>query len=888
LGIESDEIFVEDFGLFGHAALAAAIERFIDDAPGEVLPLTSVTVVQYVRAGDGESPFETVLAGLQTHAVAMTRFATRYNVEINLHVYVQHFNATAAADIASFADSDALDGLGFFFDFSGANRESIAALKAELALFCRDPAARNPKVRLGNFPFCLFPPHAITLCYRDAVSGLKGHIDAQRDRVRDVNSQDVAYHEHCAGCRCRAACHAYTEIGVHPDVAGHLTPRHERALVFAGGSLSREDAPHDEDLVWCGPVEQGDMLAAVLDGFETILIIDGYFYTKFPCTTFEVMVALEQGINVFGSSSIGALRAVELDRYVMVGVGEVYRYLKEQPIKPYHVVAQTYDERDHALTTPLIEILYFLECAEAEAIVTHAQRQALNEVAGAIHFTFLSFEAFFRRVQTDANLAGRLATDLRAYRDAEGADRFNIKQRDAHLLVTTYAKLLATRPRRAVARTLNEACTRELSTLRASYARTDDFTLPVTWHDKRAAPAGVARDRRACSAQDTCTHARDFLADLNILVADTTGYDPAGSHILSTFFVPFFFLNYSPASATGNGDQPDEALASAYMELVERLSACGYDIRGRSIEDLDQTPIALDRLPQAYNWGAPPPLKAQALADHGYVSVTDIAHGAREWIPAFSLMFRYSGTDGFASGNTLPEATLYGLYEVIERDTCQIHLLDPTCRALLPHLRIDAAHRSDPRCRHLQAQLEDKGCEVVLFLLPNLYDLPCVMCHVYDRNRKIQCHGGIAVRADVGGAMQAALHEAVMQYITYFVGTRDDYVAGAPDKQARVAYANAQDLYINQPPSERPLPNDVSFTTIKEELDHVVGRLTSRGPGPILVADLSPRAAPQVKSVKVIVPGLELWFCPDYQPSPFLADRAAQTAELVRGVSEIL
>jgi hypothetical protein len=55
-----------------------------------------------------------------------------------------------------------------------------------------------------------------------------------------------------------------------------------------------------------------------------------------------------------------------------------------------------------------------------------------------------------------------------------------------------------------------------------------------------------------------------------------------------------------------------------------------------------------------------------------------------------------------------------------------------------------------------------------------------------------------------------------------------------------------------------------------------------------LAREEEPRAAPQVKSVKVIVPGLELWFCPDYQPSPFLADRAAQTAELVRGVSEIL
>lgn len=52
--------------------------------------------------------------------------------------------------------------------------------------------------------------------------------------------------------------------------------------------------------------------------------------------------------------------------------------------------------------------------------------------------------------------------------------------------------------------------------------------------------------------------------------------------------------------------------------------------------------------------------------------------------------------------------------------------------------------------------------------------------------------------------------------------------------------------------------------------------LARGGLAEVLVADTSPRAHFELASVKVIVPGLDLWFCPDYQPSPHLRARAAQ------------
>jgi len=128
------------------------------------------------------------------------------------------------------------------------------------------------------------------------------------------------------------------------------------------------------------------------------------------------------------------------------------------------------------------------------------------------------------------------------------------------------------------------------------------------------------------------------------------------------------------------------------------------------------------------------------------------------------------------------------------------------------------------------------------------------------------------------------VHEAYMQYITYFVGTRDDYRAFAPLKRARIAYENARALYFDEQGTLPFTAGPVAFPSLENELDHVVGVLTSQDITHILVANTSPRPEYDVRSVKVIVPGMELWFCPDYTPSPFFSERARRTEERVREV----
>ena len=74
------------------------------------------------------------------------------------------------------------------------------------------------------------------------------------------------------------------------------------------------------------PVERGD-----LDGLTTsseppasIGIIDGQFLQEMAISPKEVVRAMDRGARLFGSSSIGALRAVECAPYGMVGIGRIF------------------------------------------------------------------------------------------------------------------------------------------------------------------------------------------------------------------------------------------------------------------------------------------------------------------------------------------------------------------------------------------------------------------------------------------------------------------------------------------------------------------------------------------------------------------------------------
>jgi hypothetical protein len=108
-----------------------------------------------------------------------------------------------------------------------------------------------------------------------------------------------------------------------------------KAMVFVGPTLRPEELPGSPDLVVLPPVAQGDLYRAAQRRPRAIGIIDGYFDGVLSVWHKEILWAMADGIHVFGSASMGALRAAELHAFGMQGVGQVFSAYCAGTLPPY-------------------------------------------------------------------------------------------------------------------------------------------------------------------------------------------------------------------------------------------------------------------------------------------------------------------------------------------------------------------------------------------------------------------------------------------------------------------------------------------------------------------------------------------------------------------------
>ncbi|MEM6942085.1 MAG: TfuA-like protein, partial [Pseudomonadota bacterium] len=77
------------------------------------------------------------------------------------------------------------------------------------------------------------------------------------------------------------------------------------------------------------PARTGDIYKACEDRPAAIGLIDGFFEGVPSVWHKEILWAIDQGIPVFGASSMGALRAAELHAFGMIGVGWIFEAFKD-------------------------------------------------------------------------------------------------------------------------------------------------------------------------------------------------------------------------------------------------------------------------------------------------------------------------------------------------------------------------------------------------------------------------------------------------------------------------------------------------------------------------------------------------------------------------------
>lgn len=166
-----------------------------------------------------------------------------------------------------------------------------------------------------------------------------------------------------------------------------------KIVVFVGPSLDKEIAERILDAECMPPAKRGDISKAANDGAETIVLIDGVFFQDCAVAHREILYALKKGVRVVGSSSMGALRASELDLYGMEGVGKIYELYKNGKLVSDDEVALFFDPvYFRPLSEPLINIRYNLKIAEEGEVIDREAGEKLLEIAKSLYFPDRTYE----------------------------------------------------------------------------------------------------------------------------------------------------------------------------------------------------------------------------------------------------------------------------------------------------------------------------------------------------------------------------------------------------------------------------------------------------------------------------------------------------------------
>ena len=163
-------------------------------------------------------------------------------------------------------------------------------------------------------------------------------------------------------------------------------------VVYTGMSITHSDAKKILDADYRPPVRRDDIKKIIDSEPDIIGIIEGVFFNSAAVAHREIIEALKNGITVVGGSSMGALRAYELETYGMIGVGRIFEMYKNGVLESDDEVAVTFDpETLEPLSVPLVNIRLTLDAAQDAGILTQEQAGAVLDVTRKMFYPDRNF-----------------------------------------------------------------------------------------------------------------------------------------------------------------------------------------------------------------------------------------------------------------------------------------------------------------------------------------------------------------------------------------------------------------------------------------------------------------------------------------------------------------
>jgi hypothetical protein len=206
-------------------------------------------------------------------------------------------------------------------------------------------------------------------------------------------------------------------------------------VIFLGPSLSIQKAKEIFPLAdYRPPARKGDFLKIANEQNDAGFVgfIDGVFLQDYPPTPIEVYSLLRKNnLTVAGAASLGALRAVELEKFGMIGIGKIFQLYKSGRLESDDEVAVTFSDQDYKLQSEaLIDIRYTLYWAVKDGVINRDTKDVLARIAKQIYFPSRNYDEIIERVKTHIE-----KKELERFREYVTTHRRSLKEEDSIKLI---------------------------------------------------------------------------------------------------------------------------------------------------------------------------------------------------------------------------------------------------------------------------------------------------------------------------------------------------------------------------------------------------------------------------------------------------------------------
>jgi hypothetical protein len=200
--------------------------------------------------------------------------------------------------------------------------------------------------------------------------------------------------------------------------------------VFTGPTISAAEAGRELRAIYLPPAAEGDVYRAALQHPQAIGIIDGYFQSVPAVRHKEILWAMTRGVQIFGSASMGALRAAELTSFGMEGVGKIFEFYRDGVLEDDDEVTVVHGPMDlgyPVASEAMVNIRQTLAEAQKCGVISEKVRIGLEAIGKKLFYPDRNYRLILRL----AAECGFSQTQLQRLEKWLPRNRVDQKKRDA-------------------------------------------------------------------------------------------------------------------------------------------------------------------------------------------------------------------------------------------------------------------------------------------------------------------------------------------------------------------------------------------------------------------------------------------------------------------------